>query len=272
MLTVPCYGLRVRSMRRLLLALTGSGTRRRGAGPLAAWSRLKARLRRADLLLQRLAGTVFLIRVAAAMLAYGSQVLFARWMGTFEFGIYVYVWTWVLLIGQSLDLGLATAAQRFIPEYRERELFALLRGYVVGSRWLAVGIAIGVSALAPGSCGCCGRGSTTTPSSRSTRLRRASGLRARRTCRTAFRARYDWVALGIVPTYIFRQICSPSDGRRLFAGLPIDAVTAMVLSCVAIWLPALGQMWCSTTACANASRRARRRTMSSSGSPPRCRS
>jgi hypothetical protein len=96
------------------LALTESEQSSRES-PWPLWSRLKARLGD-DLLLQRLAGTVFLIRVAAALLAYGSQVLFARWMGTFEFGIFVYVWTWVLLIGQSLDLGLATAAQRFIPE------------------------------------------------------------------------------------------------------------------------------------------------------------
>ncbi len=112
------------------MALTGSEQAPRlPAGPLPLWSRPKARLGDAEsLVVQRLAGKVFLIRVASAILAYGSQVLFARWMGSFEFGIYVYVWTWVLLIGQSLDLGLATAAQRFIPEYRERKLFALLRG------------------------------------------------------------------------------------------------------------------------------------------------
>ena len=63
-------------------------------------------------------------------------------MGSFDFGIYVYVWTWVLLIGQPLDLGLSTSAQRFIPEYRERGLLALLRGFVSGSRWLAVGLAV----------------------------------------------------------------------------------------------------------------------------------
>src|SRR3982075_2880399 len=104
---------------------------------MVAWRGLRARvaasLGDSDLMLvQRLAGTVFLIRVASALLAYGSQVLFARWMGSFQFGVYVYVWTWVLLLGQALDLGLATAAQRFIPEYRERKLFNLLGGYVSG--------------------------------------------------------------------------------------------------------------------------------------------
>src|SRR6185295_6976343 len=108
---------------------------------MPAWRRLgarvTARLGDGDLMLvQQLAGTVFLIRVASALLAYGSQVLFARWMGTFEFGIYVYVWTWVLLLGPILDLGLATAAQRFIPQYRESRQFDLLRGYVSGARWL----------------------------------------------------------------------------------------------------------------------------------------
>ena len=92
------------------MALTGS----ENAPPLPArtsfaglLARLKSRLGDADQqLVQRLAGTVFLIRVIAAALAYLSNVLFARWMGTFEFGVFVYVWTWVLLIGQALDLGL----------------------------------------------------------------------------------------------------------------------------------------------------------------------
>ena len=66
---------------------------------------------------QRAAGTAFLIRVASAALVYFAQVLLARWMGSFEFGVYVYVWTWVLLLGGVIDFGLASSAQRFIPEY-----------------------------------------------------------------------------------------------------------------------------------------------------------
>src|SRR6266700_3251733 len=114
---------------------------------LHLWARLEARLGGAEhVLVQRLAGAVFLIRVVSAVLAYGSQVLFARWMGSFEFGIYVYVTTWVLLLGPALDLGLGTAAQRFIPEYRDRGAFDLLRGFINGSRWLAFGSAIVIAA------------------------------------------------------------------------------------------------------------------------------
>ena len=97
------------------------------------------------------------MRVASAMLALVSQVLLARWMGSFEFGIYIYVWTWVLMIGALSDMGLSSAARRFIPEYTELKAFDLLRGFLSGSRWLAFGIAtaigavgaIGVTLLAP---------------------------------------------------------------------------------------------------------------------------
>ena len=98
-------------------------------------------------LARRLAGAAFLIRVVSAAIAFVSQILLARWMGVFEFGVYVYTWTWVLLIGGMVDLGLGSAAQRFIPEYIEHGKFALLRGYLGGSRWLAAGIATGIALL-----------------------------------------------------------------------------------------------------------------------------
>src|SRR5882762_4836228 len=108
-------------------------------------------------LAQLVAGKVFLVRVASAGLALVSQVLLARWMGSFEFGIYIYAWTWVLMIGALSDLGLSSAARRFIPEYIEFKAFDRLRGFLSGSRWLSVAIAtsigvvglIGVWLLAP---------------------------------------------------------------------------------------------------------------------------
>ena len=85
---------------------------------------------------QRFAGTAFLIRVASAAVVFLSQILLARWMGSFEFGTYVYVWTWVLLVGDIVHLGVPLTAQRFIPEYTQRGSLDELRGFLIGSRWI----------------------------------------------------------------------------------------------------------------------------------------
>ena len=69
---------------------------------------------------KRLAGTIFIIRVVSAVFAYLSQILLARWMGSSDYGVYVYVWTWVLLLGSMMDFGISASAQKIIPEYRTR--------------------------------------------------------------------------------------------------------------------------------------------------------
>ena len=104
------------------MALTGTDNIAPSPSPLAGLiARIKAILaeRTDSRLAQLMAGKVFLVRVGSAMLALVSQVLLARWMGKFEFGIYIYVWTWVLMIGALSDVGLSSAARRFIPEYTE---------------------------------------------------------------------------------------------------------------------------------------------------------
>jgi O-antigen/teichoic acid export membrane protein len=205
--------------------------------------RFKSKLGDADQqVVHRLAGTVFLIRVVAAALAYLSNVLFARWMGTFEFGVFVYVWTWVLLIGQALDLGLATAAQRFIPEYRERGLIDLLRGYIAHSRWIAVGVAIAIATL------CAALVRLLTPHLDAYNVVPlyiaciALPAYALANVQDGVARSYDWVGLGIVPTYIVRQLLLTAlMAGAYFGGLPVDAITAMILSVAAIWGPALLQ-------------------------------
>ena len=209
-----------------------------------SWSRLKARILNAEhLLVQRLSGTVFLIRVASAVLAFGSQVLLARWMGSFEFGIYVYVWTWVLLLGQLIDLGLGTAAQRFIPEYRERGLFALLRGFNAGSRWFATGIALCVAAV------CAGCVWLLEPW-----LDRYMLIPLYLAC-LAFPAyalnnvqegisrSYDWIGLSMMPAYVARQLLlTILMAAAYLAHLPMNAVTAMIAAGLSVWLPVIGQL------------------------------
>src|SRR6267142_20836 len=101
-------------------------------------------------LTKRLAGTIFIIRVISAALAYLSQILLARWMGGSDYGVYVYVWTWVLLLGSMMDFGISASAQKLIPEYRTRGDHDLLRGFVAGSRWMTFIVSSIVSLLLAG--------------------------------------------------------------------------------------------------------------------------
>src|SRR5258708_12767632 len=98
----------------------------------------------------RLAGTIFIIRVISAALAYVSQILLARWIGGSDYGVYVYVWTWVLLLGSMMDFGISASAQKIIPEYRTSGEHALLRGFLSGSRWITFAVSSGVSLLLAG--------------------------------------------------------------------------------------------------------------------------
>ena len=99
---------------------------------------------------RRLAGTIFIIRVVSAALAYLSQILLARWMGGSDYGVYVYVWTWVLLLGSMMDFGISASAQKIIPEYRTSGEHALLRGFLSGSRWMTFVVSAVVSVLLAG--------------------------------------------------------------------------------------------------------------------------
>src|SRR5215831_4684972 len=101
-------------------------------------------------LTRRLAGTIFVIRVLSAALAYVSQILLARWMGGSDYGIYVYVWTWVLLLGSMMDFGISASAQKIIPEYRTRGEHALLRGFLSGSRWMTFAVSSIISLVLAG--------------------------------------------------------------------------------------------------------------------------
>jgi len=194
-------------------------------------------------LAQLIAGKVFLVRVGSAMLALASQVLLARWMGSFQFGIYIYVWTWVLMIGALSDFGLSSAARRFIPEYTELKLRDCLRGFLTGSRWLAFGAAtaiglvgaIGVTVMAPW-------------------LDHFAVVPLYLACVTipiyglvqvqaGIAQSYDWPNLALMPFYIWRQLTiTVLMGAAYLFGATTDATTAMIVAVVTTWAVTIGQL------------------------------
>jgi len=86
----------------------------------------------------RMSLIAFAIRVASAALAFGSQVVLARVMGSFDYGVFVLVWTTVVIAGALSCLGFHTSVVRFVPEYRERGMAEELRGVVLASRLLTL--------------------------------------------------------------------------------------------------------------------------------------
>ena len=192
---------------------------------------------------RRLAGTIFIIRVISAALAYLSQVLLARWMGGSDYGIYVYVWTWVLLLGSMLDFGLSASAQKIIPEYRARGEHALLRGFLSGSRWISLVVASVLSLLLAGLVNLLSPwmdadaivplyiGCLTLPAF------------VVANTQDGIARSHDWMRLAIMPQFIVRQSLIIGLTAGAFAlGLRLGATAAMLASAAAVWIAMIGQM------------------------------
>lgn len=110
-------------------------------GPIA--SRAMPLLQRVDAVLfsadergeaGRMSLFAFAVRIVSAAIAFVSQVLLARWMGSFEYGIFVLVWVAMVIVGSLSCFGFHTSVIRFIPEYREKGMLAELRGVLLASR------------------------------------------------------------------------------------------------------------------------------------------
>ena len=191
----------------------------------------------------RLASMVFMIRVVSAAMAYLSQVLLARWMGGSDYGIYVYVWTWVLLIGSMSDFGTAVSAQKFIPEYRANGEHALLRGYLSGSRKMTFGVSALIALLFAGLIHLLTpymEVATVTPLYVGCLIVPAFVVA---NTQDGIARSYDWMTLGLMPQFIVRQALIIGFTAGAFAlGLRLDATVAMLASAAAVWIAMLGQM------------------------------
>jgi O-antigen/teichoic acid export membrane protein len=194
-------------------------------------------------LTRRLAGTIFIIRVVSAALAYFSQILLARWMGGSDYGIYVYVWTWVLLLGSMMDFGISASAQKIIPEYRAAGDHALLRGFLSGSRWMTGMVSAALSLLLaglvralspwiePGSVVPLYLGCLTLPAF------------VVANTQDGIARSHDWMRLGLMPQFIVRQALIIGFTAGAFAlGFQLGATTAMLASLAAVWVAMIGQM------------------------------
>lgn len=191
---------------------------------------------------QRDAILVFGVRVASAALLYLSQAALAQWMGSFEFGIYVFVWTWVLLLGGLSHGGLSTAMIRLVPEYTARGDGERLRGLLFEGRLIAFGLSTALTLIA---------GLLLWNFSQYLSGPYLLPLFLALVCVPMY-ALSDvqdgigrgkaWMGVALVPPYILRPLLLlASMVVAHFAGLPMTATTAAGAAIIATWASTLVQ-------------------------------
>lgn len=186
--------------------------------------------------------TAFAIRIVSAMLAFFTQIFLARWMGAFEFGVFSYSWVWIIVMGSLVSAGFATSVMRFLPEYRERQEWNLLRGFLWSGRAVALGLGLAVAVLGaiivnirPGIV----EPVYILPLSLVLLSLPAYGL-------TDFQdgvgRAQGWIDLALIPPYILRPILLFAFiGIAYALGHPPGAATAAVALAVACWVTAILQ-------------------------------
>jgi len=191
---------------------------------------------------RRMAAIAFAIRIVSAGIAFVSQIIQARLMGEFEYGIFVFVWVLVVLAGNFSCLGFHTAVIRFLPQYDLDRAQPEIRGLTSTARLFAMTSAsilalLGVSALhifgdsiehyylvplflAVFALPMIALGDVLDGTARANR----------------------WAVLGLSPTYIIRPSLILAFMLAAVAwGAPATAVTAMQAALAATYVTTLGQ-------------------------------
>ncbi|MEC9344325.1 MAG: polysaccharide biosynthesis C-terminal domain-containing protein [Pseudomonadota bacterium] len=214
-------------------------------------TRLTSHLARIDAILsgaddsavsQRTALFAFAIRVFSAAIAYLSQVLMARWMGDFEYGIYVAVWVAAVILGGIACLGFQTGVIRFISEYRTANDLDHLRGVIRGALSWSLAAA---TVLALIGCGVLYMFSEHVTSYYVVPIYLAAvclPMMALQETQDGVARAFNWPGTALGPTFIARPLLILA-AMALFvaAGMPADANTAMLAAVIATYGASVAQ-------------------------------
>ncbi len=192
---------------------------------------------------QRTALLAFTIRIISAFIAYVSQVLIARWLGTYEYGIFVWVWVAAIICGGLACLGFPSAVVRFIPEYRVANDDASLRGVIFGSRLYSVMAATAIAIIGV---------AITLLFQDITSNVYVIPLFLGAIClpmlslaevQDGISRTFNWVDIALSPTYLVRPcLILLAMMLALWWGFEATATTALIASIGATWFTSVGQM------------------------------
>ena len=191
----------------------------------------------------RTALIAFTIRIISAFIAYVSQVFIARWLGTHEYGVFVWVWVAAVIWGGLACLGFPSAVVRFIPQYKVSGEDDLLRGIAFGSRLYSVITATIIAAI--------GIIITYLFEDSITSIyvlplflgAICLPMLALAEVQDGVSRAFNWVDIALNPTYLVRPvlILATMAGALAYGWEP-TAATALTASIVATWITSIGQM------------------------------
>lgn len=92
--------------------------------------------------MRRATGT-FGIRLVSLAMQFAGSIMIARLLGVAEFGVYAYAFTWVVIVGLMLSLGVTQLATRELPRFVALGQGAAFRRFVA----LLFGLIVGIGAL-----------------------------------------------------------------------------------------------------------------------------
>lgn len=191
---------------------------------------------------QRDAVTAFGLRVASAALLYLTQVVMARWIGSHDYGIYVFVWTWVLVLGGITHLGFNAAMMRLLPEYREHGRLDRYRALVRGGRIFALSAGTAVAAVGMAGLYFFSEHITGTYVLPAYLALVCVPLFALTEVQDGIGRGQGWIWIGLVPPYVLRPaLVLISMFVASAVGLPMTATTAAAAAIVATWGAAVVQ-------------------------------
>lgn len=192
---------------------------------------------------QRTAVFVFALRIVSALIAYVSQVLMARWLGSYEYGVFVWVWTMAVICGGLACIGFPSAIVRFIPEYRLAKDSDSLRGVIFGSRFYAFMAATGLATL--GLLALVAFQDMVTADYVMPFFLAAVCLPvlALGDVQEGVARAFNWMNLALSPKFLIRPVLIlVAMVGALALGWPATATTAMGATIVAVWVTSVGQM------------------------------
>lgn len=224
-------------------------TGRASAGHTKWWEAARARLSAQfdpveSQAVRRNALSVFAIRVVSAALLFVSQIILARWIGADSYGLYVALWSAVLVTGGLSHLGLSTAMMRLVPQYRASNDFDHLRGILIGGRFIA--IAGGLTTAAAGALLLWLTGAAQPSQSYWAMAMALACLPAYALteAQDGLGRGQGWTLESIAPPYIFRPaIILLGAACAASLSLPPTAVTAMACALAATWATAIVQSY-----------------------------